>query len=331
MPKRLNFPETTLAGRGFRDSDRWSVGSALLTLALPHVLAGANAKAIRVAPSATNRNPQYVNPSPAPASSLAPYPGNVLDIYVDGTLIPNLDSNFPGNNHTMVVVNTPDGTQTSFSVPLFSTSHNDIVALEWDYTGNTSMLALGEYNVPPFTAGSTVNASLTMQMNAKYLGLVDFPAESSPVLMQSGVWYSLACIGGTSSQFGVFTADAEGVFVPVAGYGGTSQATLTSSPTGLTSIGQSAIAGLWTINWDVTCDPDTVTGTAPNPAYAIYNDVESVNNGNYYTGYHYGNNQGPNQGIWNLVNGYANEAFRNAFFQAQTATVSGTEALGGGG
>jgi hypothetical protein len=278
---------------------RVPVGSGRLTLKLPPALR-AGSTIVRAA-SSTPRAPRYVNPLPNtidPKQNLY----NTLDIYVDNTLVANLDGNFPNNDHTMFVVNTADATQT-LSVPLYSASNNDVVAIEWDWTENY-VLGIGETQLAgQVSPGSTQDFTLTMLMQAYYTGIVDLPNLSTPALIGDAAYYLGVCGGPlTSSAFGLYPADAEQGFVPIAGYGGTSisQITAVIPLSGTTKIVQSA-AGSYYVSWDAGCDGVRVEITSPNPAYAVWNDVLNANYWDYYNAYYSGGIGGPYQGIWNVI------------------------------
>jgi len=292
-----------------------AVGTATLTIELPTVLTAATPAPGSAAAATKRRSPAYVNPSTT----------SVLDIYVDGHLIPNIDG-LAGSNDSVKIVATSNGVQTTH-VPLYSTNSNLIVVLQWDSASHNSMLAIGEYDAFPFTAGTTVNATVSMQMNAKYLGVVDVPNESSPTLMDYVTWSELLCDPGNPSsvQFGVYPTDALGSFVAAAGYGGTSAASLTATPTGTTTVGQTAIPGIWQINWDSNCDSAAISATAPNPANAIYTDVYTTNYQNYSDDFIEGIVYAPggHQGIWNLVYGLDNSSVQSGFYSAANTIVSG--------
>jgi hypothetical protein len=276
-------------------SARTSVATGKLTLTLP--------KAIRAKKTASAaRKPGYINPVPSPLPS-AGVAYNILDIYVDGTLIPNIDGNFSGNDHSMSVIDTNgSGTQTNIQLPLYSTGLNLIVAVERDY-GGSSILAIGETQANgSVSAGGTVNLTLTMQMNAQYVAIVDLPNLSNPQVLSGGS-YSSSYINATNTpsqnSFAVFPADLEGVLVPIAGYGGTSPATVTNA-FGPASVAQST-AGTYFVNFfGASCNSVNVTASAQNPAYAIYTDLQN-NYWNYYSAYYSNSSAGPYQGIWNLA------------------------------
>jgi hypothetical protein len=315
---------------------RQSFGTAQLTLALPKALRGATAKAVRAIPhgtttaTSTARHAQFVDPSPAPGFGVCN--GNVIDIYVDGSLIPAIDGQGEGPD-SLCVSFTADGTQT-VSIPLFSnTNNNEVVVVEWDaFVEN--ILALGEADTgSSFSPGSAINLTVTMQENAESLGVTDLNF-NDPVLMQGESWTELpfSC-PGTTSPFAPFTADANGVFIPVAGYGGTSTPTLTgtSDGGGTSKLVQTGASGLYVISADSSCDGVTVFGSAPNPAYSIYNDVTSANYSTYYNDYYFNHIVGsPNQGIWTLVNVYTDTLGQN-FYQLQNQAVNGTIDIRNGG
>jgi hypothetical protein len=267
-------------------------------------------------------------------------PTNLIDIYVDNTLVPNIDTlaGAYGASVEVTTVNT-DATQT-IVLPLYSMSNNVIVAAEFDGT-HTNLLAIGEANVGTFIAGSANNVSLTMQMNAQTLGIVDQPAESAPTAMNTANngfglnIFPCAFGSGSPAQVGVYTVDFNGAFVPVGGYGGTGFATVTgaSDNVGLSSLSspQSAFPGLYTITFDASCDSIMLTGTSPNPAYAIYNDVQGTSS-TYYTysqGLSNTTTNGPNQGIWNLYNSYnptnsfSGQNFTQSLGEAANPTATG--------
>ncbi len=322
-------------------SARTSIGSVKVALALPKILTGSTAQAIRahLPASSTAGNarrgassavrsthtaalrkiPQFVDPGCGSCYY------NVLDIYVDGTLIPNLDGQV-GNGDSMYVVPTPDGTQ-NLNLPVFSNNQNDVVVVEWDGNWNY-VLAMGETYFGNFTPGTTQNISLTMLQNTAYVGIVDALQYSAPQLLtaQSQPYYGLAgdCSyhgnavarrtspqGRSSPQtynqlyntFGLFSADGLGNFVAAAGYGGTSTPQITSEVSddgGTTKAGQSSLGGLYLLRWDNNCDGVTINATTANPAYAIVADIY----GPYqYTGFVPNGSQYPYYAGWTSAQG----------------------------
>jgi hypothetical protein len=308
---RKSSPQPSLANRTV-------TGSAVLTLALPKTLTGKNAQAIHAvngahtASSSTKRGPAYVNPTVS----------TVLDIFVNGTLIPNLDGTV-GNNDSIEVQNSNSGTQ-SVTVPLFSGNQNDIVAVEWDSTSHSVLLAVGNAYVGNFAPGSTINA--------EGIGIIDIYSESDPQIMTGQAWYGVGQSCGDSgfmSQFALYDADALGTFVPVAGYGGTTTPVITASPDpgGQTTVAQTTIPGLYFVQWDPNCDGVTVSASAANPAFALVADsaYDAPNEtfGYYYC--YYENEScpaGPNQAYWNFENVYDEPYYPTNSIGGQTVTGS---------
>lgn len=330
-------------------SARTSVGTARITLKLPQALRAKGAAVhARNAAAVAKRMPKFVDPGDGTVNS-----GDVLDIYVDNTLIANMDGNFPNNDHSIVVTN-PNGDGTlAETLPLYSTNNNTIVAVEWNNSGAVYIMAIGETNQGAITAGSTTNVSLTMQMQAYYVGIVDLPNFNDPEILLGQNYYASAsgtpnnangdgqwaCTNpAAANAFGLYTADAGLTFVPIGGYGGTSSPVVTSSPIP----GQSHLAtsplGTYFAAFDAGCTNISVNVSAPNPANAIYTDVANgyplfVTGGShvdyrYYDGYYGGYAADVNQGIWNLwwigYNGLGNSSVYQAFNQLSNPTTGST-------
>jgi hypothetical protein len=277
-------------------STRTPVAGARLTLVLP--------PALRAKTASTGRVPKYVNPLGA----------NFIEVYVDDALALSTPvSNANG-----------DGTL-ALSIPLYSTSNNTIVAVEWEST-RSDVLAIGETNQGAITPGTNTAASLTMQMQAYYVGIVALPngnnaAPYDPEILGNQSYYASAsgtpanamndgqfiCSNSpTSNGFALYPADATQTLVPIAGYGGTMPATITSvSSTGTSHIAQSPLGTYYAV-FDAQCSPITITATSPNPVYPIYVDVVGPTTGNhvysdtYFEGAVGGYVAGPNQGIFNM-------------------------------
>jgi hypothetical protein len=295
-------------------SSRTAVGTATLALTLPKVFTGKNALAVRARnASLSKRNPKYVNPTCNGECD------NYIDIFVDGTILQNLDG--CGGNDSICVNNTSNAVQ-NVTIPLYSTSTNNIVAVELDGCGQEceDILAVGESHPPSFSPGTGVNITLTMLMNAYSVGILDMYYQADPETMNGQTYLGLqgACNSGTQaqSQFGLFSADGYGTFVPIAGYGGTSTPSMTavSDPGSTTTAAQSTISGIYLVSWDSPCDGVTVSATAANPAYAIYSDtynydgpyVNGVGTHGYENCWNGGTCPGgPYQGIWNIWNQYS--------------------------
>jgi hypothetical protein len=311
-------------------ANRTAIGTSKLVLVFPKTVTGKSGKALRAVPAAANRSPQYINPSPAPSSQI--YAGNVLDIYVDGTLVPNIDGSEPTMQHSLVLVSpATDGTQT-VTLPIYSTNHDSVVVVERDYNGSAS-LAIGDAEASgQISPGGSVNLTLTMQMNAVSIGLVQFPGLNGAALLDGSNYLGYTC-PNVGQQFGLFTADAEGVLVPVSGYGGTGNApvaTFAHPGGGTTKVASSVIGGLYNLVWDGGCNGVEVDATVQNPANAIYSDVTS-NYTNYYNAY-FGLASypaGPNQGIFNLY--YTNDSNTVKLGSFASPTVSNSIVIVNGG
>jgi len=293
-------------------SSRTSIATANLTLVFPPVLIGKAGQIVRAAPSSSSRHQQFVDPGTS----------NLIDIYVDGSLIPNIDG-LAGANDSIVVTATPEGTQ-GVSLPLYATGTNWVVAVEYD-SSHSNLLALGEANLINILLGTVNTVSMTMQMNVTGVGLIDLPGQTDPLLM-SGQTLNIGVLApcGLSSQFATYPTDANGTFVPVSGYGGTSTPSVTGAGVGITSLSQpqTQFVPSFTISWDLNCDDMVLTAIAANPANAIWNDVTGGNSGNYSNAYYGGSDRGgPNQGVWDLYNVYG---ALGLFSQTSTASVTKT-------
>ena len=298
---------------------RTAVATGSVKLVLPQAL---TAKNVPVVGSKTkSRSPKYVNPTS----------GNLLDIYVDSTLIQNVDGQV-GSAHSMYVPTGGDGTA-SLGVPLYSAGQNLIVAIEWDPTGNY-VLAIGETNPTNIVAGSANAISLTLLMNARSIAIVSYPALGDVEVMNGQIYYgdgNYQCPGSPSANgFRLFPADYEGVLVPVAGYGGTLPVVLGnvfSDNGGTTHLAQSP-TGTDFASFDANCDGLSVNASASNPAAVLWNDFIN-NNYWYYAAFPNGvATQGVAQGLYNLLTGYAVSSVQRALlFQQQIAASTVTGAI----
>ena len=311
-------------------SARTSYGTATVQLVLPHVYTGRNGLAVRAAhgsqiasaarragATTTRRSPAFVDPYGCSGGSCY---YAMLDVFVDGTLITDLDSSGCANSWDSLCVQPGSDGTLSVTLPLFSSQTNDVVVAEFDSCGNEcdNLLALGETWVGSFTPGTANNPPpLTMQMNAASVGILDMYNQADAEIMNGQTYYGLSGTCNASpfpqtQEFGLFSADGNGEFVPTAGYGGTSIPTLTySAVAGTTATPQTSFPGIFYVNWDGPCDGVAVTGTAPNPAYAIYasttnyyGPVDSYgDNTDGYEDCYNGNGPcpgGPYQGLWNM-------------------------------
>lgn len=278
-------------------TNKTAIGTAKLTLTLPKVIrATRNGKSVavraipkgttRTLPSGTARSPRFVDPSPNPGNG--PCSGlsagdNYIDIYVvsygSATLLTDLD-NQGETNDSVCVGQTADSTQI-VTIPLYSTSQNQIVAVEWDATGQ-DVLAVGETDYGTFYPGNPNTLGLTMDMNAAYVGITDLGfTDPSLVELYDSPYEGVggACPG--NSQVAFYDADQLGDFVPIGGYGGTTTPTITlSGGGGSTAFAQTTVPGVYNIAWDSNCDDIGVNASALNPAYPIYADA-NYSEGNY--------------------------------------------------
>jgi hypothetical protein len=296
--------------------NRTQVGTATLSLAYPNVLHANTAQTVRANGASSGRHAQFIDPSPSPLPSGGGYAYNVLDIYVDGTHEVNLDAS--GTTHSITVNQTGNGAQT-VNIPLYSTDQNQIVAVEHDPSGN-SVLAIGESDLGTFAAGQSQTLTLTMMMNATNIGVVD-QALTTPQIMAGapGTPYDIpGC--STPSIVGFYAADALGDFLPSAGAGTGTAPTVTgtSLASGTSTIGGSSVPGLSTLNFDGSFDGVAVTATLTNPAYAIYNSLQSQYSYYYYDHYYGYSYSVPYQGIWNLA--YVYGGVSASAFSTQTVT-----------
>lgn len=285
-------PNSTPAQSG---TNKTAIGTAKLTLALPKVIrATRNGKSVAVRaipkgtkrslPSGTARSPRFVDPSPNPGSGPCGGSGdNYIDIYVvsygSATLLTDLD-NQGETNDSVCVGPTGDSTQT-VNIPIYSSNQNQIVAVEWDATG-AYVLAVGETDFGSFYSGSTYSLSLTMDMNAAYVGITDLGfTDPSLVELYDSPYEGVGAACPGNSQVAFYDADQLGDFVPIGGYGGTTTPSITlSGGGGSTAFAQTAVPGVYNIAWDSNCDDIGVNASALNPAYPIYADA-IYGEGNY--------------------------------------------------
>lgn len=320
-------PQASLVAHGSPPplaSARTAVATASVTLKLPQGLLANNASTTTA--SAAQRSPKYVNP----------VNGNYIDIYVDGTLLTNLDGSGACDSLSVASANASGTLNASLPLYYAGGTTNTVVAIEYENQASycndhyRTLLAVGEINPSAVSPGSSNPLTLTMQMNAAYVGIVDLPNLTNPELTYNfeRIAYSGAYPGGSfycggkpnpNDGFALYPADNEGYFVPIAGYGGTStpQVSSFSSDNGGTSTIAQSTLGEWYAVLDqgngTTCDGVSINVNASNPAYAIYYDLLNQwpyfsfgYNGDYayYYGYYDGYVNGPNQGLFNLWWGY---------------------------
>ena len=188
------------------------MGTAKLSLVLPHVVKGKSGLPMRAVPGSNtvHRNPQYINPSPQPSSSL--YAGNVLNIYVDGSFLSER-RRIGSRSSALPRPDEPGGGRIGNHQPtaLRGLTKFLIVVIEYDGNGN-NLLAIGDIEASGQVITGTGRrlSSVTMQMNAQYIGITDDQAQTEFDLLQSGTFTSFTC-PNSGQKFGLFTADAEGV------------------------------------------------------------------------------------------------------------------------
>jgi len=234
---------------------------------------------IKTKGTSKNRRPAYVNSG-----------SNYLDVWVVNTssssAVHVVNSNGGPN-----VNPSADGSQT-FSIPLYSTNPNQIVAYESDEPNGSygDILSLGETDLGSFTAGSAPTIGLTMLMNAQQIGVMSDPDNGNNDAQTYSPYYSYNLICSTPATISplyFFTTDSEGGFVDLAGAGGVSLPTVKgwtsdiSSPANALTQG-SGVSGAYivTINNGNLSDGVTVNLSATNPAYSPALDA-AYSNGAY--------------------------------------------------
>lgn len=248
-----------------------AVGAGTLTIVFPPTFQRAS-KAGTARASAARRAPAYVNPTN----------GNLIDVYVDGTLQYNLDGVTPSDSAT--VSSGVDGTQT-LSIPLYSTATNDIAIVEWDGT-KSNVLAVGENSSTAFSPGTAPVISVSLFMNVQGIALstssVGFSA--SPLTTNSSTSAFVGCgpsSPATNNVFYLFATDASGgLIVPdtatTTGYGGSVLAGLSSQTPTVAGPIPTVIRpynGGYAISYDAAADPITIYASVPsNPAATVFSN-----------------------------------------------------------
>jgi hypothetical protein len=229
---------------------RTAIAHGTLTLRFP---AGfRTAKGVTRRTGASTRHPAYVNPAS----------GNLIDIFVGGTLVTNLDGVTPSDSVT--VMPTPDGTQTIANVPLFS-SGQDVAVIEWDSSG-LMLLAIGEAPSVSFAAGGTPTITLTMQMNATGFAITTHSDGSSASMMNG---YFTGGATGTPNQVYIYATDPLGGYVTAAPPSGSGGFPTNVSVTGVPNDGShfgSQIIGSYAVSFLSVTSDVVVAATASNPA-----------------------------------------------------------------
>ena len=267
-------------------------GSAGAPAALPTASAAPKGNAVATA-SLTIKFPQGFHTARIPGktgtSSAARRPA-----YVNATVNKYLDVWVVDNGSATHVIDSSGGTNISvvgggsqtLSIPLYSTSQNQIVAYERDqpYNNSGKLLALGETDLGGITAGSAPQVALTMQMNAQYIGVMSDPDDlnADATIGPKFASHSSVCTSGNSGSLYFFAADPTGGFVDAAGAGGVSLPTVTgwsadAGGTGNTFAQGAGVAAASSVTYTTVAGGLTVRLTASNPAYALVSAVLSTN------------------------------------------------------
>lgn len=213
------------------------------------------------APASAARRATYVNPTG----------GNVLDIYVDGTLVRGLDGT---QFHSVTVAASADGTQTISNVPLYSTN-SDIAVVEWESSA-TSVLAVGETlpGTVSVVPGGTAAITLTMQMNLSGFAITTAADGSSSTALASGQPYTIGAAGSPALVY-LYPTDALGGYtsaVPPSGFDGVpGNLTVSASSSHGSRIGRQLLGG-YEVSYGANEPAFTITVGATNPATAAVTD-----------------------------------------------------------
>ena len=260
-PVRLATPTPAAA-----NSNQTAVATATLTLKFSP---GFHTARLSSSKNSRSPRPAYVNSNTSNYLSVYAVNGNTVTEVINPNGVPNIQA--PGT-----------GSQT-FSIPLYSTNGDDIVAIETDGSGN--VLAGGETDIASgtVTPGSAPQIALTMLMNARHAGVMSDPDDFFGDANVTGSYttYSPVCAGSNSGPLYFFAADPDGGFIDLAGAGGVPAVALsswlsdTASPANTFAQG-SGVAGAYSATFNSLNGGVTVKLTAANPAYALaYDAVES--------------------------------------------------------
>ncbi len=231
-----------------------AIARGTLTLRFPpsyHIATGAS----RLKANASRR-PAYVNPTA----------GNLLDIYINGTLATNIDGSTL--THSATVAPSPDGTQTLTNVPLYSTS-TDVAIVEWD-AGDSVILAVGETTGISVTPGTTSTLAVAMQMNATGFAITSNANGSSSSAFSGS--YTVGSSSAASVVY-VYPTDPLGGYTsaaPSSGYGGVPSISVTGSESDASRFGLTPL-GAYQVTYASPSSTISVFATAGNPAYFFYN------------------------------------------------------------
>lgn len=246
------------------------VGTGTLTIVYPPTFQRAS-KAGTTRTSAARRAPAYINP----------VAGNVIDVYVDGTLQPNLDGVTPSDSATVAA--SPDGTQT-LSIPLYSAATNDIAIVEYDAM-KSSVLAVGETSTATFNPGTAPIISVSLAMNVQGIAIAHDPAGSTATVLPAystiTAYYGCSSSPATSNAFYLFAVDALGGLIAqnattTTGYGGSVAATLSTQIPSVAVQPETTIRpynGGYAISYDSAGDAVTIHASVPsNPAAGVFSN-----------------------------------------------------------
>jgi len=222
------------------------------------------------------RHTAYVNPGSGT--------NNVLDIYLNGTLLSNLDGVTNPNDSYTLPTPTPttppqDGSAT-ISIPLYSGIYNDIAVVEWADSAphtlyNAQPLALGEnYMQNTLAPGSAINTGVQMYMNATQVAQDTSPSGGSAQILGYNYYYSSCGV----NNYWYFGADPSNGVASTPGYGQTSTGYAGTvipipsfSPYSSTSgTGASPYEGGWAVTLANSSDELDAYFTISNPAYALF-------------------------------------------------------------
>ena len=244
-------PKGTATAPPTSSAARAVIGRGTLTVQFPPSYRTAKSS-VRNTGASKSRKPAYVNPTA----------GNLLDVYINGTLVTNLDGITP--SHSATVAPSSDGTQSLTNVPLYSTN-TDVAVIEWD-SSDSLILAVGENPTISFTPGTAATLSVMMQMNATGFALTPNADGSSGTVFGSSIATGSA---GSPEIVYVYPVDPLGGFTAASGYGGYPSAiSVTGTSSDDSKIGLQPRPG-YLLSYASLSSSVSVTATAPNPAYFL--------------------------------------------------------------
>lgn len=230
------------------------VGYGTLTIKFPAAFRRSRRKA-----GEKRRRPAYVNPTS----------GFVLDIYIDGVEVYNLDG--ATYSDSVTVQPTSDGTQT-VTVP-FTSANQDLAVVELDPCDNNAVVAVGEQPNVAVTPGQTTSLTLQMLMNVTGFAAGSL-SDGSDAIQMSGGFNSIGTPGVQTPVY-VYPTDPSRGFngaVPATGVGGIPTNLTLAAAANDTSRLQRSLLGTSVVQYAAATSELYVTATATNPAYAIETD-----------------------------------------------------------